>query len=175
MYHYAYVNVSCSGSMLLSVWATPEYLALSACYKINSGGPQWTGMSAHTVSKIMLSLCPVQDPQGTALRSPPTTTHSTTPLVQSIHRLFFTDPPPSNGFTTILLIIDCFTKYCCLVPLKGLHTAMETAQVISPVYGLYGSVYDSASLSITWIIPFSSVLAYTYSVPFMIYDFFYFI
>ncbi|KAK3568878.1 hypothetical protein QTP86_019106 [Hemibagrus guttatus] len=44
------------------------------------------------------------------------------------HSGFVTDLPPSNGFTTILVIIDRFSKACRLIPLKGLPTAMETAQ-----------------------------------------------
>ncbi len=72
---------------------------------------------------------------------------------------FVTDPPPSNGFTTILLIIDRFTKYCCLVPLKGLPTAMETAQSLfhhfTSIWPIWPSVFCLfACLSITWIIPF---------------------
>lgn len=33
----------------------------------------------------------------------------------------------SNGFNTILVIIDCFSKACKLVPLKGLPTTWEMA------------------------------------------------
>ncbi|KAI2646815.1 Transposon Ty3-G Gag-Pol polyprotein [Labeo rohita] len=40
---------------------------------------------------------------------------------------FITDLPPSNNFTTILTIIDRFSKSCCLILLKGLPTAMEKA------------------------------------------------
>ncbi len=40
-YPYAYVNVSCNGSMLPLVQATPVFLALSVCYKIFFGGLQW--------------------------------------------------------------------------------------------------------------------------------------
>lgn len=42
---------------------------------------------------------------------------------------FITDLPPSDGYTYIL-VIDRFSKACHLVPLKGLHTAMETAELM---------------------------------------------
>ncbi len=35
-----------------------------------------------------------------------------------------------NGFTTVLVIIDRFSKACHLIPLKGLPTSMETAQAL---------------------------------------------
>lgn len=40
---------------------------------------------------------------------------------------FVTDLPSSNGNTTILTIVDRFSKACRLIPLKGIPTAMETA------------------------------------------------
>ncbi len=41
---------------------------------------------------------------------------------------FITDLPPSNGNTCILVIVDRFSKSCRLLPLKGLPTAIETAE-----------------------------------------------
>ncbi|KAK3565354.1 hypothetical protein QTP86_007128 [Hemibagrus guttatus] len=41
---------------------------------------------------------------------------------------FAMDLPVSNGFTTILVTVDCFSKACKLIPLKGLPTALETAE-----------------------------------------------
>ncbi|CAM4735482.1 unnamed protein product [Leuciscus chuanchicus] len=56
---------------------------------------------------------------------------------------FITDLPLSNGFTTILVIIDRFSKSCRLVPLKGLPTAMETAQTLfHHVFRVYGIPED---------------------------------
>ncbi len=46
------------------------------------------------------------------------------------HLDFITNLPSSNGHSTILLIIDRFSKACRLIPLKGLPTAMETAQAL---------------------------------------------
>ncbi|XP_067260273.1 sialic acid-binding Ig-like lectin 5 [Chanodichthys erythropterus] len=43
---------------------------------------------------------------------------------------FITDLPASDGNTCILVIIDCFSKSCCLIPLRGLPTAMETAEML---------------------------------------------
>ncbi|KAK3556384.1 hypothetical protein QTP70_008001 [Hemibagrus guttatus] len=59
---------------------------------------------------------------------------------------FVTDLPPSNGFTTILVIIDIFSKACRLIPLKGLPTAMETAQsLFHHVFRDYGIPEDIVS------------------------------
>ncbi len=59
---------------------------------------------------------------------------------------FITDLPTSNGFTTILVIIDRFSKACRLVPLKGLPTAMETAlELFQHVFRIYGIPEDLVS------------------------------
>ncbi|KAL0179864.1 hypothetical protein M9458_025306 [Cirrhinus mrigala] len=56
---------------------------------------------------------------------------------------FVTDLPPSQGFTTILVIIDRFSKSCRLIPLKGLPTAMETALALfNHVFRVYGLPED---------------------------------
>ncbi|KAK3534931.1 hypothetical protein QTP70_002016 [Hemibagrus guttatus] len=62
------------------------------------------------------------------------------------HPDFVTDLPPSNGFTTILVIIDRFSKACRLILLKGLPTAMETAQsLFHHVFRVYGIPEDIVS------------------------------
>lgn len=43
---------------------------------------------------------------------------------------FLTDLPESDGFTCVLVIVDRFSKACRLVPLKGLPTALETAETL---------------------------------------------
>ncbi len=43
---------------------------------------------------------------------------------------FATDLPSLNGFTTILVVIDRFSKACKLIPLRGLPTALETAEAL---------------------------------------------
>ncbi|KAL0181849.1 hypothetical protein M9458_021224 [Cirrhinus mrigala] len=59
---------------------------------------------------------------------------------------FVTDLPPSNGFTTILVIIDRFSKSCRLLPLKGLPTSMETALALfNHVFRVYGLPEDIIS------------------------------
>lgn len=51
---------------------------------------------------------------------------------------FVTDLPNSQGFTTIMVSIDRFSKSCRLIPLKGLPTAMGTAQVLfNQVFRIY--------------------------------------
>lgn len=50
---------------------------------------------------------------------------------------FITDLPLSNEFTTVLVIIDRFSKACRLIPMKGLPTAMETTLALfRHVYGI---------------------------------------
>lgn len=59
---------------------------------------------------------------------------------------FVTDLPSSNGNTTILTIIDRFSKACRLIQLKGLPTAMETAQALfHHVFRAYGIPEDIVS------------------------------
>lgn len=43
---------------------------------------------------------------------------------------FVTDLPASDGYTCIFIAIDRFSKACRPVHLKGLPTAMETAEVL---------------------------------------------
>ncbi|KAK3575531.1 hypothetical protein QTP86_029277, partial [Hemibagrus guttatus] len=43
---------------------------------------------------------------------------------------FLSDLPNSQGFTTVMVVIDRFSKACKLIPLKGLSTAMDTATTI---------------------------------------------
>ncbi len=43
---------------------------------------------------------------------------------------FITDLSASNGNTCVLVVIDRFSKYCCLLPLKGLPTAIEMAMLM---------------------------------------------
>ncbi|KAI2653766.1 Transposon Tf2-6 polyprotein [Labeo rohita] len=52
---------------------------------------------------------------------------------------FMTDLPSSDGNTCILVIIDRFSKFCRLLPLKGLPTALETAEILfNHVFRYYG-------------------------------------
>ncbi len=59
--------------------------------------------------------------------SSPTSTHTTPPLVSHCHR-FHHWLTHSNGHTTILTVIDRFSKACRLIPLPKLPTALETAE-----------------------------------------------
>ncbi|KAI2649902.1 Transposon Tf2-8 polyprotein [Labeo rohita] len=61
----------------------------------------------------------------------------TTPASAAID--FVTDLPPSNGYTTILSVVDRFSKGCRFIPLPKLPTAMETAEhLCNWVFRLYG-------------------------------------
>ncbi|KAL0150076.1 hypothetical protein M9458_054735, partial [Cirrhinus mrigala] len=59
---------------------------------------------------------------------------------------FMTDLPLSDGNTCILVIVDRFSKFCSLLPLKGLPTAMETAEsLFNHVFRYYGIPEDIVS------------------------------
>ncbi len=59
---------------------------------------------------------------------------------------FVTDLPNSKNYTTILTVIDRFSKACRLVPLPKLPTAFETAEVLlDQVFRLYGLPDDIVS------------------------------
>ncbi len=59
---------------------------------------------------------------------------------------FITDLPPSDGNTCILVIVDRFSKSCRLLPLKGLPTAMETAETLfNQVFRYFGIPEDIVS------------------------------
>ncbi len=59
---------------------------------------------------------------------------------------FVNDLPHSDGFTTILVIIDRFSKSCRLIPLKKLPTAMETTLALfHQVFRVYGLPEDIVS------------------------------
>ncbi|KAK3558297.1 hypothetical protein QTP86_014682 [Hemibagrus guttatus] len=87
------------------------------------------GPGCHPLRKRMLSLCHDLHhhrlPEGKLVPLP-------IPRRPWSHLLidFATDLPVSNGFTTILITIDCFSKACKLILLKGLPTAMETAEAL---------------------------------------------
>uniref|UniRef100_A0A803TJH7 Integrase catalytic domain-containing protein n=1 Tax=Anolis carolinensis TaxID=28377 RepID=A0A803TJH7_ANOCA len=52
---------------------------------------------------------------------------------------FITDLPPSCGFTTILVVVDLFTKLAHFIPCEGLPTAKETADLfLQHVFRLHG-------------------------------------
>ncbi len=59
---------------------------------------------------------------------------------------FITDLPNSNGYTTILTVIDRFSKACRLIPLPKLPTALETAEhLCNQVFRFYGLPEDIVS------------------------------
>ncbi|KAK3544465.1 hypothetical protein QTP86_012477 [Hemibagrus guttatus] len=43
---------------------------------------------------------------------------------------FLTDLPDSGGYTAVLVVVDRFSKGCKLIPLKGLPSAMQTAEAL---------------------------------------------
>ena len=58
---------------------------------------------------------------------------------------FLTDLPPSQGNTTILVVVDRFSKSCCL-PLPGFPTALQTTEALfTHVFRHYGVPEDIVS------------------------------
>uniref|UniRef100_A0A3Q2NMV8 Integrase catalytic domain-containing protein n=1 Tax=Fundulus heteroclitus TaxID=8078 RepID=A0A3Q2NMV8_FUNHE len=59
---------------------------------------------------------------------------------------FVTGPPSSSGMTTILTIVDRFSKACHLIPLRKLPSALQTAQLlVKHVFRLHGIPHDILS------------------------------
>ncbi len=59
---------------------------------------------------------------------------------------FVIDLPNSEGFTCILVAVERFSKACRLIPLKGLPTALETAEALFyHVFRNYGIPEDIVS------------------------------
>uniref|UniRef100_A0A8K9XKM7 Integrase catalytic domain-containing protein n=1 Tax=Oncorhynchus mykiss TaxID=8022 RepID=A0A8K9XKM7_ONCMY len=59
---------------------------------------------------------------------------------------FLTDLPPSQGNTTILVVVDHFSKSCRLLPLPGLPTALQTGEALfTHVFRHYGVPEDIMS------------------------------
>ncbi len=92
---------------------------------------------------------------------------------------FITDLPPSDGHTTILTVIDRFSKACRLIPLSKLPTALQTAEYLcNLVFRFYGypktsfqtEVLSSRPMSglpsskcskSTWVLPPATILRLT--------------
>ncbi|KAK3540704.1 hypothetical protein QTP70_034654 [Hemibagrus guttatus] len=59
---------------------------------------------------------------------------------------FLTDLPDSGGFTTVMVVVDFFSKGCKLIPLKGLPTAMQSAEAMfNHVFRNFGLPEDIVS------------------------------
>ncbi|KAK3548579.1 hypothetical protein QTP70_014500 [Hemibagrus guttatus] len=59
---------------------------------------------------------------------------------------FITDLPVSKYYTCIFVVVDRFSKSCHLIPLKGLPTAMETAELMfNHIFRYFGIPEDIVS------------------------------
>ncbi|KAK3571047.1 hypothetical protein QTP86_001297 [Hemibagrus guttatus] len=69
---------------------------------------------------------------------------------------FLTDLPDSGGFTTVMVVVDRFSKGCRLIPLKGLPTVMQLAEAMfQHVFRNFGLpediVSDRGSQFTSWV------------------------
>ncbi|KAI2646863.1 Transposon Tf2-6 polyprotein [Labeo rohita] len=96
----------------------------SRFYNLVIGGPVCTGIPSGTskAAQSVPSLThPINSPQESWFHYP------------SWFHLgidFITDLPDSEGNTCVLVIVDRFSKACKLIPLRGLPTAVETAELL---------------------------------------------
>ncbi len=103
-----------------------DILAASAFSRSSKLGSVCPG--THSVHPQLFSLCPVQDPAPCSYRkSGPLARRPWSHLGVD----FVTNLPNSEGHTCILVAVDRFFKACKLILLKGLPTAMETAETAS--------------------------------------------
>ncbi|KAK3550529.1 hypothetical protein QTP70_000030 [Hemibagrus guttatus] len=59
---------------------------------------------------------------------------------------YLTDLPDSGGFSVVMVVVDRFSKGCKLIPLKGLPTAMQTAEAMfNHVFRNFGLPEDIVS------------------------------
>ncbi|KAK3574310.1 hypothetical protein QTP86_004341 [Hemibagrus guttatus] len=59
---------------------------------------------------------------------------------------FLTDLPDSGGFMAVMVLVDRFSKGCKLIPLKGLPTAMQSAEAMfNHVFRNFGLPEDIVS------------------------------
>ncbi len=100
------------------------------------------GPRREKVRTRMLRLCRLQESPPPSIWQTPVPTRPWSHLGVD----FITDLPPSNGNTCILVIVDRFSKSCRLLPLKGLPTAIETAEnLFNQAFRYFGIPEDIVS------------------------------
>ncbi len=110
-------------------WALDTQAAsvLSRSSKFGTGGPVWPGMSPN----LSMDAWSVPSPN-LLITSPPENWYPfQSPAVRGPTSKS-TDLPNSEGFTCILVAVDWFSKACKLIPIRGLPTALETAEALFP-------------------------------------------
>ncbi len=128
MFLLAFVIVLCNGFIAHPAQITQELRPLFNSSPIGSGGPlsKWiplTLFSNGTICNVSKSShqCPAGLLQPLPVPRLPWS-HIAIDLV--------TDLPSSRNYSTILTVIDRFSKACHLIPLNKLPTAFETAEVL---------------------------------------------
>ncbi|KAK3525528.1 hypothetical protein QTP86_033968 [Hemibagrus guttatus] len=84
------------------------------------------GLGCRGVRSCLLDVCTGVDQSP----SPGGTAGAPSDLPSPLSVDFLTDLPDSEGFTTVMVMVDRFSKSCRLIPLKGLPTAMQSAEAM---------------------------------------------
>lgn len=120
MYQPHFTKESFSGCILPPALAIQASLLPSNSSAINSGGPLQSDITfIQNCSICQMTKSSHQVPAGLPIPQRPWS---------HIAIDFVTDLPNSQGHTTILTVIDCFSKACHFTPLPKLPTAFETAE-----------------------------------------------
>ncbi len=122
---------------------TPELQHHSSWCPIDSGGHHYRLTRLHSSNNVQPTICPNHL---TNSRWAVTASARSSMAWSHIAIDFVTDLPNSRNYTTILTVIDRFSKACRLIPLPKLPSAFETAEVLlEQVFHFHGLPDDIVS------------------------------
>ncbi|KAL0147695.1 hypothetical protein M9458_057004 [Cirrhinus mrigala] len=147
--HLTYVPLNLRTRVLSEVHATPSsgHPGIEATIQLLHNRFWWPSLRSDTIAFVKsCSVCntsktPRQLPAG-LLQPLPVPKRPWSHIAVD----FVTDLPSSHGHTTILSVVDRFSKGCRFIPLPKLPTAMETAEALcNSVFRFYGLPEDIVS------------------------------
>ncbi|KAL0152021.1 hypothetical protein M9458_052666 [Cirrhinus mrigala] len=147
--HLTYVPLNLRTRVLSEVHATPSsgHPGIEATIQLLHNRFWWSSLRSDTIAFVKsCSVCntsktPRQLPAG-LLQPLPVPKRPWSHIAVD----FVTDLPSSHGYTTILSVVDRFSKGCRFIPLPKLPTAMETAEALcNSVFRFYGLPEDIVS------------------------------
>jgi hypothetical protein len=110
----------------------------STLEKLNTTRPSWTDRTKHV--RMFIARCPCcqkMNQRRNTIHAHPTTASSYRPMqriaIDYIERL----TPDSNGNTSIMVAIDCFSRYIELYPVKNIN-AISSAEALLDWITRYG-------------------------------------